>query len=74
MPLVLHQLHETITSDRAVGRPGGDSGASLVKQDVASLLAHVVFGYGMDIAVIEAVPLPVDGVFTVSWGTAHSRD
>lgn len=58
--------NKTVTSDRAVGRPGRNSGASLIKQDVSSLLAYVVFRHGMNIAVIKAVPLPIDGVFTVS--------
>lgn len=66
--------NKTITSNRAVGRPGWNSCTSLIKQDVSSLLAYVVFRYGMNVAVIKAVPLPIDGVFTVSYETAHNHD
>lgn len=58
-----------ITSHRTVGRPGRDSCTSLIKQDVSSLLADLIFRYGMNIAIIKAVPLPIDGVLTVSYKT-----
>ena len=55
------------TAHRAVGRPRGDGGAPLVEQDVRRLLAHVVVHNGVDVAVVEAVPLSVNGVLTVGW-------
>lgn len=61
----LQELPRIPTGDRAVGRPGGDDGPPLVEQYVGRLLAHVVVGYWGNLAVIEAVPLTVDGVLAV---------
>lgn len=66
-------LQTFLTSDRAVGRPGRNGGTSLIKQDVSGLLAYFIFRYGMYIAVIKAVPLPVNGVLTVSYETGHTH-
>lgn len=55
----------SLTSDRAVSGPRGNSRPPLVEQDVGRLLAHVFIGDWRYLAVVEAVPLAVDGVLTV---------
>lgn len=61
------QLNKMPTCHGAVGRPGGDGRPPLVEEDVGRLLAHVVVGHRRHLAVVEAVPLAVDGVLTVGW-------
>lgn len=58
---------KSITSHRTVGRPRWNRGSSLIEQDVAGLLADIIFRYRLNVAVIEAIPLSIDGVLTVSY-------
>lgn len=50
------------TGNGAVSGPGGDGRPPLVEEDVGRLLAHVLVGHRGHLAVVEAVPLAVDGV------------
>lgn len=63
----LYELISTeITSHRTVGRPRWNCGTSLIKQDITSLLADFIFRHRMNIAIIKAIPLSINGVLTVS--------
>lgn len=55
----------SLTSDRAVCGPGGNSRPPLVEQDVGRLLTHILIGYWRYLAVVKAVPLAVNGVLAV---------
>lgn len=61
-----NEIFLQVTSNWAVGRPGRDGCSSLIKQDVTRLLAHIVFRNGMNVTVVEAIPLAINGVLTVS--------
>lgn len=62
-----------ITSHRTVGRPRWNCGTSLIKQDVSSLLANLIFRNGMNIAIIKAIPLSINGVLTLSYKTESDK-
>lgn len=65
--LSINTTNKSITSHRTVGRPRWNRGSSLIEQDVAGLLADIIFRYRLNVAVIEAIPLSIDGVLTVSY-------
>lgn len=65
----VYSLTSKITSHRAVGRPRRNCSASLIKQDVRSLLADLIFRYWMNITIIKAIPLSINGVLAVSYKT-----
>lgn len=62
-----------ITSHRTVGRPRWNCGTSLIKQDVSSLLANLIFRNRVNITVIKAIPLSINGILTLSYKTKRNR-
>lgn len=62
-----------LTPDGAAGRPRGHGVAALVEEDVGAAGAHLRLLHPLHLAVVVAVPPPVQGVAAVGWGQGPGR-